>query len=873
MNAITQQKDSIILENDRARISLGTKDACVESVTDKKTGREICKEKTAFFGLATREEALSARISLEGGVITVSTSLGNFRVRAEVFDDYFTFEILDELPKGAHLARVAHVKYDYDLSSGGVGACALAMSVRMNPCFFPDAKIRETKGEAVAHLGTAGAKLGLVIAPIDEHREILKTVTRAIDKRVGIASATGGAFSRDSRKNFSNYTIQHESSSAFIRNNIDFFKSLGVEQIDLHKGAGTFRQGDFKFMRYENGAEFKKNVSDVLEENGMSTGLHTYSFYIAYDCDPILSLPENQKQLKVMARFTLAEDITADAELLSTVESTDGISMDRGFCRTNSPYVLIGEELIRFEKATGGMRLSARGCAGTKAAPHKKGEEIAHIEGHYHGLVPIFGSPLFYEIARRTAKAYNEGGFRMIYLDALDGIHRHCERGVEDWFYMAAFVHELLSHCDTDPVLEAATFGPSMYAARGRIGAWDTPYRGYKRWNERHAAANRDYIDRHNVPILGWYNHYPITESYPGGEHTKYHHTDEIAHLGALAVKYDFPNVFNGVGRASLTRYAALARNVSLYKKYDELRRAEYFSPAYREKLCETPYEVALFEKRGKKFSFVEKHYEKKKLTDLRDPLRAKARFRNPFGKQIPFIRIEALLSTHKDDAFVLLPLDEEKPLISQPLVCNYGCEVNLSDRIAKVVRVHGNGKGGKIAIKTRCASNSEYGFGEYIIDVDFVGMREFILVESDNGERSDHRFEEKEGLYAIYRSSLNHDRTTKTEIETEGDMTDVRMSSVLACPHTYEVLKNPTVRIGEGEILFECELMSSDFIEFDGKEAKVIDRYGNEKPIFFTSTLTAPRGHFDVSLSARALNRTTPRAILTLGFTGKEIK
>ena len=103
MNAITQQKDSIILENDRARISLGTKDACVASVTDKKTGREICKEKTAFFGLATREEALSARISLEDGVITVSTSLGDFRVRAEAFDDYFTFEILDELPKGAHL--------------------------------------------------------------------------------------------------------------------------------------------------------------------------------------------------------------------------------------------------------------------------------------------------------------------------------------------------------------------------------------------------------------------------------------------------------------------------------------------------------------------------------------------------------------------------------------------------------------------------------------------------------------------------------------------------------------------------------------------------------------------------------------------------
>ena len=72
---------------------------------------------------------------------------------------------------------------------------------------------------------------------------------------------------------------------------------------------------------------------------------------------------------------------------------------------------------------------------------------------------------------------------------------------------------------------------------------------------------------------------------------------------------------------------------------------------------------------------------------------------------------------------------------------------------------------------------------------------------------------------------------------------------------------------------MFECELLSSDFIEFDGEHAKVVDRYGNEKPIWFTSTLKAPRGKFKATLTARALNRTTPRAQLTLGFTGKEIK
>ena len=72
---------------------------------------------------------------------------------------------------------------------------------------------------------------------------------------------------------------------------------------------------------------------------------------------------------------------------------------------------------------------------------------------------------------------------------------------------------------------------------------------------------------------------------------------------------------------------------------------------------------------------------------------------------------------------------------------------------------------------------------------------------------------------------------------------------------------------------MFECELASSDFIEFDGTSARVVDRYGNEKPIWFSSALAVPAGAFSATLTARALNRGTPRAQLTIGFTGEKIK
>jgi hypothetical protein len=344
--------------------------------------------------------------------------------------------------------------------------------------------------------------------------------------------------------------------------------------------------------------------------------------------------------------------------------------------------------------------------------------------------------------------------------------------------------------------------------------------------------------------------------------------------MGALAVKYDYSNVFNDTSKGSLERYAGMRRNIAIYKKYDSLRKAQYFSEEYRQKLIDCPYDVELIEKRGKKFSFVEKDYQIAKLYDLNDPARNFGIFKNPFGAQVPFIRIEAMLSTNYNNPKVILPLDENKDLVTQKLKIEYGGELDLSENLAKVIKVCGNGiKGGKICIKVSYATNSEQGYGEYIIDTDFKGWREFILLESDNGERNDHGFEKNEGRYAVYRSSLNNNRITDLHVETEGDMTGVKMSSIKAYEHTYEILKNPTVKIGEMAVMFECELQSSDFIEFDGKTAKVVDRYGNEKPIWFTSNLKTPRGKFKAELTARALNRGTPRAQLTFGFTGKEIK
>lgn len=877
MRQLYEEQESIIFENKHVRVVISKTDALVKSIFDKAAGREMkAEEAVYFFSMIDMngKTVLPSGIALTGDVLTINSSLGSFTVECRVEEDYFTFEITSELPLQCYKARIVHAKYDYDAADKAVtGAVNISMTVSANPCFYPDARSLETRAEVVRELSDVGAKTALIIAPRPLHREIIKNVCRHIDRKKGIYSTTGGAFSTEHWPNYGDYTIQVESSREFIQENLSYFKTIGVEQVDFHKGSGTFRQGDFLPARYENAAEFKRNVSDALKANGMLASLHSYSAVIDYDCDTILSNPKWQKDFAHLEEFTLAEDINAEEKQIKTLESTAQVSTDFGFCVNNTPYLLIDEEIIQFIDTQNGFTAALRGACGTKAVPHKKGALIAHLDGRYHSINPVPGSELFYEVARKTARLFNEGGFDMIYLDAFEAFDHICRTEDEIWYYGASFLCELLRHCDHDPILEASSVWPFMWMVRGRFGAWDTCYRGYKNWNMLHAKENERFLDSYSTATLGWYDYYPLTENYPGNQHTKYQHLDAVDHMGTLSLVYNYSTVFNGMTPEMLERYPALLRNVERYRMYTGLRRSDYFSKEILEKVKRGKWEYHVKEKGNGAYAFVEKDYQSRKLYDLSDKNRKKANFQNPFNTQTPFIRIEALLSTLGENPMVLLPLDENRELKCQGLVHKFGSELNLSDKLAMKVSVSGNGKkGGAICIKTRCATNSELGVGEYIIDTDFEGKRDFILIESDNGERLEFPFDNAENRYAVFRSSLNCDRLTSIEVETTGNMTGVRMSSVTVCDHIYDVLKNPSIRIGEQKLTFECELMSSDFIEFDGSKAVVVDRYGNEKRVWSKGALEIPSGEFEVELDARSLNRCVPRAQLTFGFTGEEL-
>jgi len=363
MANIRDNKNAIIIENSYVKLEISKKDA---SVTCKDLKTDKVSEKALFFAAFDREEKCyeAKGVTLNGDVATFETELGSADVKIEVMDDHIIFEVVGEKLKD-EAYYIYFVQSNYVCDKDDIASLRVAevpMTINTRTFNYPDGITGEFRGAAYPHLGgVVGAKMAVATVPEVLLRETLKTVCSKIDPEKGMVSKTAGPWGFDVKENFGDYTIVYESSAEYIKNNIEHFKNIGVDQVDIHQGGATFRQGDFKYGRYESHEEFKKNVSDVLAENGMKTGLHTYAYYINPLCHEILSDPKWQKQLDRNETFTLAEDISAEDLFVPSVESTAELSDYYGFFTANLPYILIGEEIIYYTNAPDGFKVLGRG--------------------------------------------------------------------------------------------------------------------------------------------------------------------------------------------------------------------------------------------------------------------------------------------------------------------------------------------------------------------------------------------------------------------------------------------------------------------------------------------------------------------------------
>lgn len=866
--------DEFALENSFTKITVSLKDATVTSAVRLDTGDSyLSKEPSKFFTFfdVNNQEIELKGITLDGDVLNVASDFGTVSFKVSSFAGYFTFEVLGDISEPLEKIQFANVVCDYETEGENLwGTVGIAMTVNTNPVTLPRAKGKRARAEAERTTGnTKGAKYALISAPLALHRDILKEASETIDREKGIVLHTSGAWAKDYLPNYKNYTILHGTTKNYIER-ADEYKAMGIEQYDYHQGTNSFIQGNFKCEALPNMETFKREFSDVLAEKGMMTSLHTYVHYISPQCREYLSDPKWQKDFWMGEEYTLSDDIDENVTSFAVDESIAELSTNHTFFSTSLPYLLIGNEIIAFKKQDNKFVSCGRGVCGTKAVSHKKGEKVIHFLGLFNYFAPKLDSPLFLEIAHNTAKAYNEGGFGMLYLDAMDGLTRQTQK---TWYYDALFTHEIVKNCKIEPIVEYADTPPSLWASMSRSGAWDHPYKGYRGFNKFHVEINRkDADDCHLLGMMGWYHFYPDVAGIPGNYTCAYQHWDDVEYLSSLCLINGYTMVMNGGVPKVMS--AARRRNTDIYLKYYKLLTERYFSEDYLNKLKSLDTEYFLKNKGENKWVFEEKKFQFKRYFDYQNEKYNKESFENPFKKQTPFLRIEMGLSAEKDGRdMILLPIDESKQL-PENITHSFGNNVDLRNNYALRVRIHGNGKkGSKVRISLISRSLQGGDTADYFIETDFTGWRDYIFVESHKGENPefDKRYQH---FFMVNINAIRLQEVRHIKIDSVGDIEGVRMGNIYGCKPLYDVVKNPKVKVGKTEVTFECEIKSTDFIEWDGKTAQILDRYGNARPIYFSGSLLVPKGEFKAELtSAGSLNGLLQNARLTFGFTGKEIK
>ncbi len=903
LDGVEETDDTYIFANKHFSITVGKKGGKVEKFVNLYTGEDINNNSTnpqfIYLLSTTGSKIIPTTLETDGNRIKVT-----FRNDAvaylivDIEENYMSFEIDSEVPSGLGTGIVfANIITNYASSNNPKSYTEYRLG-RFPMTYYTHTDSRPVSSSAVVQAtayntydpGVMGAKVAVLFTKNDEYIDCLKDPTDAVDRSVGLASDKAGAYARENEDNFKDYVIVSTTEPVALGKIIDEAVRYEVGQIDIHQGGSTFVQGDFTFPHTKNGTakEFYEDIGKKATDAGVQLGLHTYAFFIARDSVEILSNPKWQKQLMYAeGEYTLRKDVTATRGTIPTEEDVSKFPVSTSFLSVGMNYIIIDEEIIRVTGTSqSGFAKVDRGQCGTKAVAHAEGAKIRHLTGKFNMFLPELGSELFWEIADRTAKAYNDGGFSMIYMDAIDGLGSFTSTQVEHNYWFNAYVHRILSQCHDDPVVEFSTYPIQDWNVRGRMGATDTPHRAIKAFIRWHADSN--IIEGRNnwTTTLGWFHFY--TDMNPAGElyntisKTLFH--DDMDLLGTYAILYGMSMVYNSFDPVSIQANPTWSRNIDYYNKfYNTLRKSNYFTEDTIERVkekFEAGSEFRVVEKAPGEYAFLEMYYAKNNVGNL---VGKELSFKdtNPYGEQTPFIRIESRYSTEFEDETVIIPMDETKTLANQKM--NFtGLSVYMAGKLAMKVNVKGTGRDGDallIAITGGLTGGESGGLSYHFIDLNYEGWQEHILLDADNNEYDTEKYtfsgvDIAGNPYKEARISPSYTNVEKIEIKTCKRGYEAIMDDIVIYSHTEAPIKNPSVTVGSSTMTFHTEMKGGEYLEYDPLTSKTYLYHTDQTIEEVTSVegkLTVPSGNFKGTFSAEAQTSAPIRAKVVLGFSGEE--
>lgn len=859
-------KVGFVLENDFVKWVVAD-DGLNQSFIDKTTGKDYLKKEVASkFAVVKKADKYyqASKVSQANGKIAIDfENCGVSAVfKVESKKNYSTIEVVSVTGEG-----VTELTFGYtELTLSGdqsepFGCCSLTLNLQTRAVDIPGPSSR-LKVLCYPRFGFAGAKTAIAACPMSKFRPILQQiVTEAPDVP---KSPLGGPWALDSEIAKGSYLFNFDGiTEANVDQWIEVTKLLGVNQIDFH-GGSSFRFGDCRPNPglYPNGRASLKAVIDKLHAAGIKAGLHPYAFFMDKTCDWVTPVPDSR--LGKDATFTLSQDMSADSTDVPVVESTENMSTITGFFTRNSITLMVDQELIIYSDISKtppyAFTKCTRGAHGTKVSAHAKGAKVHHLTECFGYFAPDGDSTLLAEVAQSVADTYNECGFDMVYLDALDGEDVLGGPG-NGWHYGSKFVWELANRLKKPSLMEMSTFHPHLWYVRSRIGAMDFPTRSQKRFidlhchgvpGHEHAFGNIAAVRMMLPAQLGWWTLHTagdiqIERTFP----------DDIEYLmcRCLATNTGFAIMaINPSTIKSVPLYASLA---PIFKNYEELRHANYFPESVRKQLDKPGAEFTLDKDAEDNWQLYPVKYDKQKVTQSE----ASWVSGNPYQEQQPRIRIEALMSAASyDSPDAVTVMDFSKLDDFTDRSAQNGCSaeletsteqvkegvsgrfyaysglakpngawvkigrildpsLNLGDKQALGVWVYGDGKGELLNLQVMSPPHLAWGIGDHYIKVDFTGWKYFEMVEPEGGNIQDYSWPYSLTVYGIYREKVNYGSIGSVSLWynnlPQDNQVECYLSPVKALSLVKGKIVNPKVTINGKTITFPVELDSYSYLEF----------------------------------------------------------
>ena len=446
--------------------------------------------------------------------------------------------------------------------------------------------VRHLRALAYPELGLVGASVALVAAPQGEFRTALQEAME--DAPELPHSRLGGPWALDAAINRGSYLFNFDGiTTANVDAWIELARRLGMSQIDFHGGQLVpLRRLPPQLRRSTpNGRADLKAAIDRLHAAGISAGLHTYAFFIAKDAPWVTPVPD--------PRLATDPDVHAGNRPRrrddDSQRSWNRLRASRRPPASSCATARRSGSARNWSSSAACPARSPSPSRSASAAPTERSpahtpeaRKVGHLKECFGLFAPDPDSTLFAEVAAATADTYNDCGFDMIYLDALDGSdvldsHRHGEFA---WHYAPRFAFEIAKRLRRPAVFEMSTFMHHLWCIRSRYVAWDHPNRSYKRFVDLHCAANEESRRMFLPGELGWW----ALKGWNGAQ-TEPTYADDIEYLLAKGLATDTGFALMGIDPKTAAASPALPRLAELIRRWETLRLSGQVPAAIKDRL------------------------------------------------------------------------------------------------------------------------------------------------------------------------------------------------------------------------------------------------------------------------------------------------